>query len=93
MWQERNEHNLMRDFKQEVEGYLKNREFCQALQNVDLAPGVDKLSDNIRICYEKLVSLSIFDKRELTLLEAWLNDVEFVMSQKPSSRLNSGIAE
>ena len=89
MWQERNEHNLMRDFQQEVEGYLRNREFCQALQNLDLAPGVDKLSDNMRICYEKLVSLSIFDKRELNLLDAWLDDVEFAMSPKPPSRNNN----
>ncbi len=80
VWQERNEHNLMIDFKQEVEGYLRNHGFCKALEALNLAPGVDKLSDNMRICYEKLVSLSLVDKRELNLLEAWLSDIESLIS-------------
>ena len=75
VWQERNEHNLMHDFRQEVDGYLRNRELCEVLQGLNLTAGIDKIPDNLLICYEKLVSLSFFDQQELGLLQAWLSDL------------------
>ncbi|WP_204106759.1 MULTISPECIES: STELLO glycosyltransferase family protein [Spirulina sp. CCY15215] len=78
VWQERNEHNLMHDFEQEVVGYLHNYRLCEALQELNLQSGQDKLADNMRICYEKLVSLSILDRKELELLNIWLEDINFL---------------
>jgi len=76
VWQERNQHDLMHDFKQEIPGYLHNRSICEALADLNLAPGIDNLSDNLRICYEKLVSMAMIAEQELLLLDAWLSDLE-----------------
>ncbi|MEQ8464872.1 STELLO glycosyltransferase family protein [Coleofasciculus sp. E1-EBD-02] len=76
VWQDRNHHNLMKDFSQEIDGYLKNREICQTLAKLQLEPGTDKLMDNMRTCYESLVNLSVIAPEELNLLEAWLSDLE-----------------
>jgi hypothetical protein len=78
VWQERNEHNLMRDFKDEVPGYLHNLELCEALGQLSLRPGRESLNDNLRICYEQLVRMSLVGKQELELLEAWIADLESI---------------
>ncbi len=71
MWQERNEHNLMRDFEDEVPGYLNNSKICQELEGLELESGADKIGNNLRVCYEKLVEMGLVDARELDLLEVW----------------------
>jgi hypothetical protein len=78
VWQERNEHNLMQDFQQEVAGYLHNREFCEILANLDLKSGVDAIADNLRRCYEKLIHHKYFVQEEMQLLEAWLTDLSAI---------------
>lgn len=74
--QERNEHNLMRDFKDEVPGYLNNSAICEALDKLSLKPGVEELKDNLRICYEELVRMELVGSQELDLVEAWIADLE-----------------
>jgi len=74
VWQERNEHNLMQDFRQEVDGYLRNHELTVALEQVTLRPGVAEIPDNLRRCYQHLTELEFFGMEEMTLLEAWLAD-------------------
>jgi hypothetical protein len=78
VWQERNEHNLMRDFKDEVPGYLNNAAICEALDKLALKPGVDNLEDNLRVCYEELVRMELVGRQELELVEAWISDLEEV---------------
>ena len=75
VWQERNEHNLMRDFRDEVPGYLHNASIREALAALDLAPGVERLGENLLACYEKLVEMSLVGREELPLLAAWLEDL------------------
>jgi hypothetical protein len=75
VWQERNEHNLMRDFRDEVPGYLHNAAICEALAGLKLAPGVERLGENLLVCYEKLVEMSLVGPEELPLLAAWLEDL------------------
>ncbi|MEK6283080.1 MAG: STELLO glycosyltransferase family protein [Acidobacteriota bacterium] len=76
--QERNEHNLMRDFRDEVPGYLHNKSICEALENLQLRSGVDSIGENLHVCYEKLVSMELVDRKELELVTAWLADLEEV---------------
>jgi len=76
MIQQRNEHNLLRDLKDEVPGYLHNSKICEALLALQLAPGRDKIGDNLKICYEKLISMSLIDDEELPLLDTWLTDIK-----------------
>ncbi|MDQ3804077.1 MAG: STELLO glycosyltransferase family protein [Acidobacteriota bacterium] len=81
--QERNEHNLMRDFRDEVPGYLHNAAICEALGKLRLRPGVEGLGENLRTCYGKLVGMSLVDRKELGLLDAWLGDLDGINHDGP----------
>lgn len=76
MRQERNFHNLMRDFEDEIPGYLNNTAICEALEKLQLKSGTEKIADNLRTCYEKLIEMSLVGAEELKLLDAWLRDTE-----------------
>ncbi|MHC4573279.1 MAG: STELLO glycosyltransferase family protein [Planctomycetota bacterium] len=73
--QERNEHDLLRDFSDEIPGYLHNREIGEALAALPLEAGVEKIGANLKVCYEKLISMSLIGEQESQLVEAWLEDV------------------
>lgn len=75
MKQERNVHNLLRDFNDEIPGYLHNSEICKALESLPLESGIEKIGDNLKVCYEKLISMSLIGREELQLLDAWLEDI------------------
>ena len=77
VWQERNAHDLMRDFADEVPGYLHNRAIAAALDALPLRAGADlpTLGDNLRLCYQTLVARGWVGEAELPLLEAWLADL------------------
>jgi hypothetical protein len=74
--QERNVHDLLRDFRDEVPGYLHNAAICKTLEELPLASGEAAIYDNLRSCYEALVEMKVIDARELDLLEAWIADVD-----------------
>jgi hypothetical protein len=71
--QERNPHDLMRDFADEVPGYLKNEAIARILTDLSL-PG--PLTANLVRCYEALVAQQVFAAEEMTLVRAWLEDIE-----------------
>ena len=73
--QERNDHDLMADFAQEIPGYVNNRAIGDALAALTLAPGLDHLGENLRRCYAELVKMDLVGDAELDLLDAWLADV------------------
>jgi len=73
--QERNEHNLLRDFEDEVPGYLHNARIAAALEALPLAEGLQNIAANLRGCYEELVRLGVVGAEELTLLGHWLDDL------------------
>jgi len=75
MRQERNVHNLLRDLADEIPGYLHNSEICEALATLPLESGVEKIGDNLKVCYEKLVSMSLIGQEELQLVDGWLEDI------------------
>jgi hypothetical protein len=76
MFQERNEHNLMRDFADEVPGYLNNAIIRETLSALDLRSGFDSHGDNLRHCYDALVKLGVVGRQEIPLLIAWITQVE-----------------
>jgi hypothetical protein len=73
--QERNEHSLMRDFADEVPGYLHNRTIGDHLQALKLEAGPEKIAENLIRCYEELVRLAVVDAKELPLVKAWAQDI------------------
>ena len=70
----RNEHNLMRDFHDEISGYENNFEIMKNLINLKLKPGVKNIEHNMILCYKKLVQMNLIDKKEIKLLNAWFLD-------------------
>ncbi|REJ80189.1 MAG: DUF288 domain-containing protein [Bacteroidetes bacterium] len=75
VWQERNEHNLLKDFADEVPGYLNNVNICKALEEADLKSGVLHIAENLMRCYKIMVSMNLVDEKELKLVDAWLQDI------------------
>ena len=63
----------MRDFEEEVPGYLNNAKIRNMLEALPLTPGADAICNNLRQCYELLVTTGLIGEKELPLLEAWLN--------------------
>jgi hypothetical protein len=74
VWQERNEHSLMKDFEDEVPGYINNRAIAESLEELNLKSGADALAENLLTCYEVLSVKGWVGRDELPLLQAWLDD-------------------
>jgi len=79
VYQDRNKHNLMRDFEDEIPGYLNNNRIVLILNDVKLKPGKDNALDNLVLCYEELVKEHIFPTEEMILVKAWLQDLERIL--------------
>jgi len=75
VWQERNDHNLMRDFADEVPGYLNNARIRDCLEGLSLRSGVAAIPENLLRCYRALIELGVIGEAELPLLDAWLEDL------------------
>jgi hypothetical protein len=73
--QERNEHNLMHDFREEIPGYINNLSIGQCLIDLDLQKGVEYIPSNMVVCYEKLIAMGYIGQEEIVLLKAWLRDI------------------
>jgi hypothetical protein len=75
VYQERNEHDLMKDFKDEVSGYLHNEAIATSLAALNLSAGIHNIPDNMLRCYQQLIELGLIDASERQLLQAWLDDL------------------
>lgn len=80
--QERNLHDLMKDFTDEVPGYLFNDKISNLLTNLDLKKGVENMADNLIRCYAELIDNSIFDEKEMELVNAWVCDFNNIKELK-----------
>jgi len=75
VYQDRNEHDLLVDFADEVPGYLHNHKIKCALEALPLKRGVEFLTDNLIDCYNCLIKIGVVGKEEEKLLEAWVFDL------------------
>ena len=74
--QERNKHDLMKDFEDEIPGYLANEKIAETLEKLSLSPRIGALTSNLLTCYEALVGRGFLPTDELGLVRAWIDDVE-----------------
>lgn len=79
VYQKRNEHNLLKDFEQEVSGYLNNDQIIDDLRQLNLKKGDAYLFENLRLCYETLTAKGYIGKEELPLLDAWISDLKAIL--------------
>lgn len=77
--QQRNLHNLLRDFEDEVSGYLQNQKIVNALEAQSLKAGAGEVGNNLRLCYQALVGIGVIPEKELALIDSWLQDIEVVL--------------
>ncbi|MBK9477354.1 MAG: DUF288 domain-containing protein [Bacteroidetes bacterium] len=75
VWQERNAHNLLRDFEDEIPGYLNNAKICTTLAQLPLKKGKEFIFENLLRCYEALIEIKVVGSDEITLLNAWIRDL------------------
>jgi hypothetical protein len=73
--QERNEHDLMKDFADEVPGYLYNRTIGERLMQLDLEAGTENIGENLISCYEELIRMAVVSAEEMNLVKAWIRDI------------------
>jgi hypothetical protein len=76
MVQARNPHRLLRDFEQEVPGYLGNAAICALLERTELVGGAGAVAGNLGRCYEALAGAGFVPAAEMPLVDAWLDDLE-----------------
>ena len=79
VYQKRNDHDLMKDFEDEISGYVNNESIMNDLINLDLKQGKEFIFDNLKICYQKLVEKKHIGEQELVILEAWIKDIKQLM--------------
>ena len=79
MTQRRNEHNLMKDFRDEIIMYLHNDEIYQYLDKMKLKKGEEHYLENLIKCYKMLISKKIINKKELFFLNAWVKDIKSIL--------------
>ncbi|WP_426431346.1 STELLO glycosyltransferase family protein [Winogradskyella sp. HB-48] len=77
--QDRNVHNLMRDFESEVSGYLQNEKLTKVLEDSKLLSGDGNVLRNLVVCYEDLVKNNILPEKELDLVNAWAKDIDNIL--------------
>lgn len=73
--QDRNDHSLIKDFEDEISGYLGNRRIGEALDALDIPAGEENIPAAMRLCYAAMADGGFVGREELPLLDAWLNDL------------------
>lgn len=74
--QRRNAHNLLKDFQDEVPGYLGNDRIVGLLEGLCLEPGPEAVGSNLLRCYEVLTGHGVIPKKEFSLIKGWLGDLK-----------------
>jgi hypothetical protein len=76
--QDRNVHNLMSNFDDEVPGYRRNTDMIRLLEALSLSPGPGAVMDNLIHCYEILIQNEFFPEMEMELVQAWVRDLSTI---------------
>ena len=79
VYQNRNVHNLMDNFIDEIEGYKRNNEFIDIIRNLKLKKGIKNINKNFLFLYKNLTQKKFFTKEELILVQAWIYDIEKIL--------------
>lgn len=69
VYQERNSHNLLSDFEEELPLYLKSKLLIEKLEEINLWKN---MFENIMTIYKELILAEFIDKKELKPLEEWI---------------------
>lgn len=73
VFQDRNEHDLLKDFEQEIPGYLLNDKIVEILSGLTLNGDV---FENLMACYKALENEQIVPMHEIRSVGAWIKDLQ-----------------
>ncbi|MCG8310033.1 MAG: STELLO glycosyltransferase family protein [Cytophagales bacterium] len=73
VYQERNIHDFIRDFEEEIPCYLQGEKTIETVKNA-ICPDYS-LTENLYRAYEALYKNEIVEYDELSVLTAWINDI------------------
>ena len=76
----RNNHDLLLDFKEEINCYLQAEDIWRCLLAIETSSLTGNLSSAIFTVYENLVKASFTPIEEIPILKAWLNDIAKIQS-------------
>lgn len=85
-YQERNEHDLMKDFKSEIPCYLEANRLIKILDKANLSTDYEQ---NLITIYTALYQNDIVEKKELEILENWLQDLKMCLKIRKEYELLS----
>lgn len=72
VFQERNEHDLMKDFESEIPCYMQIEKLVSILNTIELNTD---FRHNLTSIYQALAKEGIVQLNELDIIEAWINDI------------------
>jgi hypothetical protein len=75
VFQERNPHNLIKDFEDEIEGYLGNEGLRIVLENTPIIGGFKNFIPDLITIYLALVDAGYLKPSEIDSLRAWIQDL------------------
>lgn len=75
VFQERNAHDLMRDFSDEIEGYIGYERFIRCLESAPIVGRAESVLEDLRSLYIRLIHEGFFTAAEIPVLDAWIGDV------------------
>lgn len=76
VFQDRNEHDLMRDFRDEIEGYTGYERFVHVVEATPIGGTPSSVLADLRRLYVALTEAEFFTYEEFPILDAWLADME-----------------
>ena len=80
VFQKRNPHILMKDFKDEIPVYLDIESIYYSLKKINLKKGHQNYLSNLVKCYKQLCEEGFFEKKEMTLVNLWKKDIQKLMN-------------
>lgn len=75
VYQKRNIHNFMRDFKDEIDMYQQTKPIIELIQATEYSKNINLLGKNIQAIYNLLCQQGFVPREEVTAVKAWLQDI------------------
>ena len=75
VFQDRNSHNLMSDFRDEVEGFVGYERFVKVILDAKVVGGAGQVLADLASIYDALIEARFFTASERIILGAWLQDM------------------
>ena len=86
MFQDRNFHDLNKDFDQEVPMYVNNKKMFNILNNTKFKKGEKNYLKNLLKAYKILIKYNFIPKDELKFINAWISDIKYIQKLKINAK-------